>query len=127
MSSRRLIVSSIACALFSVAGVAAPVSAQDALKVAPTAFAEKVANDHVRVLDYHSKPGNKEAMHGHPACVIYVVIGGKLRYTFADGKTTEAELETGDVFYREPMTHAVENIGTTEIHAILVELEPVKK
>jgi len=40
-----------------------------------------------------------------------------------DGKTTEGELKTGDVLYRDPLTHAAENIGDTTLHMILVELK----
>ena len=40
-----------------------------------------------------------------------------------DGKTTESELVTGETLYREPLTHWAENIGTTTVHLILVELK----
>jgi hypothetical protein len=49
--------------------------------------------------------------------------GGKVRNHTADGKTAESELKTGEVLYREPLTHAAENIGTTTMHFILVELK----
>lgn len=35
----------------------------------------------------------------------------------------EAELKTGDVLYREPQTHWVENIGTTPLHFLVTELK----
>jgi hypothetical protein len=37
--------------------------------------------------------------------------------------TTEGELKTGDALYRDPLTHAAENIGNTTMHMILVELK----
>jgi hypothetical protein len=49
--------------------------------------------------------------------------GGRYRNYAADGKTTEGELKTGDVLYRDPLTHAAENIGNTTIHMILVEFK----
>jgi hypothetical protein len=52
-----------------------------------------------------------------------LISGGKIRNNFADGKVAEAELKTGDVLYREPQTHWVENIGTTIIHFLLLELK----
>jgi hypothetical protein len=55
--------------------------------------------------------------------VIYVLAGGKVRNYAADGKTTEVELKTGEVLYRDPLTHAAENIGNTTMHMILVELK----
>ena len=83
----------------------------------------KLENSHVRVIEGVLQPGNKERMHSHPAFVTYVIAGGKIRNNFADGKVVETELKTGDVLYREPQTHWVENIGTTTIHFLLVELK----
>ena len=40
-----------------------------------------------------------------------------------DGASAEAEFKDGDVLFREPVTHWAENIGTTAIHLILVELK----
>ena len=80
-------------------------------------------NDRVRVLEATLPPGVKEAVHSHPAYVIYVLEGGKYRNYAADGKTSEGELKTGEVLYRDPLTHAAENIGGTTMHMILVELK----
>ena len=35
----------------------------------------------------------------------------------------EYEFVTGDTLYRDPITHWAENIGSTTIHLILVELK----
>jgi quercetin dioxygenase-like cupin family protein len=99
-----------------------PVWAQDPVAVNKTVKV-KFENERVRVLEAELPPGVKEQVHSHPAYVIYVLAGGKVRNYAADGKTTEAELKTGDVLYREPLTHAAENIGTTTMHFILVELK----
>jgi beta-alanine degradation protein BauB len=80
-------------------------------------------NSRVRVLEAVLKPGDKEKMHSHPAYVIYVISGGKVRNHAADGATTETELATGATIYREPITHWAENIGDTTMHLILVELK----
>ena len=80
-------------------------------------------NERVRVLEATLPPGAKEALHAHPAYVIYVLAGGKSRNHAADGTTTEAELTTGQTIYREPLTHWAENIGTTTIRLVLVELK----
>jgi quercetin dioxygenase-like cupin family protein len=55
--------------------------------------------------------------------VIYVIEGGKTRTHGADGTTTENEFKTGDVIYRDPVTHWAENIGTSTIRLVLVELK----
>ena len=43
--------------------------AQDVVKVAPDQFKVVLENEHVRVLEFRMKPGEKEAMHTHPATV----------------------------------------------------------
>jgi quercetin dioxygenase-like cupin family protein len=80
-------------------------------------------NDRVRVLEATLPPGAKEQVHSHPANVIYVLEGGRFRNYAADGKITESTLRTGEVIYRDPLTHAGENIGDTTMHLILVELK----
>lgn len=98
-------------------------SAQDPVAVNSKTIKVKFENDRVRVLEAELPPGTKEQVHSHPAYVIYVQAGGRVRNYAADGKTTETELKTGDVLYRDPLTHAAENIGKTTMHMILVELK----
>jgi beta-alanine degradation protein BauB len=101
--------------------------AQDPVKVAPQAFKERLNNDKVRVLEYSSKPGDKEAMHSHPACLLYVIQGSKFKSTTADGVSKEIDYKTGDVLWRDALTHTGENVGTVEMKAILVELKQPRK
>jgi len=72
---------------------AIPALAQDPVKAAPQAFKEILNNSEVRVLEYSSKPGQKEAMHSHPAVLLYVIQGGKLKSTAPDG-TSKRKLST---------------------------------
>ena len=104
-------------------GIASAAFGQDPAKVAPKAFTEKLDNADVQVFQYDSKPGDKEPMHSHRVNMVYVVQGGKLRYTFPDGKTQDVEIKTGDYQWRPAIKHAVENTGTTEIKAVIVELK----
>ena len=115
----RLPLLSVLCLSFCVSGL----SAQDAEKATPKVVKLKLENERVRVLEALSNPGDKENMHSHPANIVYVIEGGKLRITTSDGKTTEVEFKAGDTLWREPVTHAAENIGTTRFHAIIVELK----
>jgi beta-alanine degradation protein BauB len=97
--------------------------AQDPAVVNAKTVHVKLENDRVRVLEAILQPGEKEQLHSHPAYVTYVIASGAIRNHFADGKTAETVLKTGDVLYRDPVTHWAENIGTTPIHLILVELK----
>ena len=103
--------------------VAPRATAQDAAAVTPKVVKVTLENDRVRVLNYISDPGDKEGWHSHPAMVVYVVTGGTLRISTPDGKSNDVEFKTGDVLYRAPITHSTENIGKTQLHAILVELK----
>jgi len=96
---------------------------QDPLVVNSKTIALKLENPRVRVLEATLRPGDKEQTHSHPAYVIYVIEGGKFRNHATDGTVTDGEFKTGDVIYRDPVTHWAENIGDTTIRLVLVELK----
>ncbi len=80
-------------------------------------------NERVRVFEAVLKPGDKEALHSHPRTVVYVIEGGKMRNHPETGPATEAELTPGQTTYREPLTHWAENIGTTTMRLVVVEMK----
>jgi len=106
-----------------VRGDAKIASTQDPLVVNSKTIALKLENQKARVLEATLKPGDKESLHSHPSYVIYVIAGGKYRNHATDGTVTEGEFKTGDVIYRDPVTHWAENTGNTTIRLILVELK----
>ena len=106
-----------------VRGDASVTRAQDPLIVNAKTIALKLENSRVRVLEATLKPGDKEQTHSHPAYVIYVIAGGKFRNHAQDGTVTDGEFKTGDVIYRESVTHWAENTGDTTIRLELVELK----
>jgi len=101
----------------------ARVTVQDPLVVNADTIKLRLENSRVRVLEATLKPGDKEKTHSHPAYVIYVIEGGKVRTHGVDGSVAEADFKTGDVIYREAVTHWAENIGKTTIRLELVELK----
>ncbi len=66
-------------------------------------------------------------MHSHPAYVVYAVSDFKVKFTYPDGKTAELEGKAGEAVWREAETHAAENVGTTELHVLNVELKGAAK
>ena len=97
-------------------------SAQDPTRLAPENYKVLLENSQLRAIEYRLKPGEKEPMHSHPCGVfVYFFNETKIKTTFPDGKTVEASSKVGDALWRDPITHAGENIGNTEAHALLVE------
>ncbi len=97
--------------------------AQDAAKVASESYKVLLENDRVRVLEYRIKPGMKDAMHSHPAYIVYAFTAGKIKFTLPDGKTFDREVNANEVSFTEAETHTTENEGSTESHGLLIELK----
>lgn len=97
--------------------------AQDPIKVAPDVYKVLLENDRVRVLEVRIKPGQKAAMHEHPASVEYFFNDAKAKFTPAGGKSQTRELKADTIAWAEPEKHASENPGTTEGHVLIFELK----
>jgi quercetin dioxygenase-like cupin family protein len=76
----------------------------------------------VRVLRYSPRIGEKTPMHSHPTCVVYVLKGGRVKYTMPDGSTKISELKTGETSIRPPVTHADEALD--DVETLLIEIKP---
>jgi len=120
--TRSLLLGAAASGLLVLAGFGAAL-AQDPAVVNAKTIRVKLENSRVRVFEAVLKPNDKEQLHSHPAYVIHVIAGGRIRSHGTDGKATEYELVTGDTLYRDPITHWAENIGSTTIHLVVVELK----
>ena len=96
-------------------------SAQDAMKYGLKHLTVLAEDEKVRVLRYAPHKGDKTPMHSHPASVVYIVKGGKVRYTLPDGTTKDAALKAGEALLRPPVTHADEALD--DVESILVELK----
>jgi len=79
---------------------------QDPVKTSPQYYKVLLENDQVRVLEYRLKAGEKEPMHSHPAGVVHVLSGAKLKFSYPDGRTEERAADTGETIWRDPTTHA---------------------
>lgn len=111
--------------LVALASLTAPTAAlaQDAAVVNPQTVTVRLENDRVRVLEATLPPGAREQPHSHPAYVMYVMSGSKVKNHLADGTVAEGEIVAGQTLYRDAVSHWAENVGTTPIHVILVELK----
>ena len=113
----------MALALAVTPGRAGDARAQDPVPRYPGNYTVMLENDRVRVMDFQLRRGAHEEMHMHPAHVLYVLTGFRIRFTFPDGTTKVRETKTGDVLYSEAVMHSPENIGDTDAHGILIELK----
>jgi quercetin dioxygenase-like cupin family protein len=81
-----------------------------------------LAEDHkVRVLRYAPHKGDKTPTHSHPSTVVYVLKGGRVKYTLPDGSTKTSELRTGEALIRPPVTHSDEALD--DVETILIEIK----
>jgi quercetin dioxygenase-like cupin family protein len=102
--------------------LAAPCWAQDVMRYHVKHITVLAEDANTRVLRYAARAGDKTPMHSHPASVVYVVKGGRVKITAPDGSVTITTLKTGTVSLRPPVTHADEALDDVEM--ILFERKP---
>jgi beta-alanine degradation protein BauB len=102
--------------------LAAPVLAQDVMRYHVRHITVLAEDANTRVLRYVAKAGDRTPMHSHPASVIYVIKGGRVKITALDGTATITTLKAGTASLRPPVTHADEALDDVEM--ILVEMKP---
>jgi hypothetical protein len=51
----------------------------------------------------------------------------KVRFTLSDGKTKEVKMRSGEATWSDAVSHAVDNLGTTEAHVLNIELKELDK
>jgi quercetin dioxygenase-like cupin family protein len=104
--------------------LAAPMAlAQDPVKVDANHYKVMFENDQVRVLRIHYNPKEKSVMHEHPASVVVFLSASKTRFNLPDGSATTDAGKAGQVKFTEAGKHLPEDIGTTPVEAVLVELK----
>lgn len=95
----------------------------DAVNVAPHLHTVIFEDDKMRVLKVIVKPGDKAGMHWHPQNINYILAGGMLRFEKEDGSFADVELTVGKVTSSPESSHGVENIGSTFVETVQVELK----
>jgi hypothetical protein len=101
---------------------------QDPVKVASKNVKVVFENHKVRVLEVRIKPGEKLPMHSHPPHLTYTLSSFKGKWVGPDGNVRIEEGKPSAWSWTEAITHNSENVGTTEIHALAIELkEPPRK
>lgn len=94
----------------------------DPTRTDPDRYSVVLENDRVRVLEYRDRPGDRTSLHQHPDMVIVPLSTFRRRLT-VDGRTVEVEKVAHEAGWVSAQSHLGENIGTTESHALFVELK----
>jgi beta-alanine degradation protein BauB len=101
--------------------LAAPALAQDVKRYHVRHITVLAEDANMRVLRYAAKAGDRTPMHSHPASVVYVIKGGRVKSIAPDGAVTIVTLKTGTAQIRPPVTHVDEAMDDVEM--ILVEMK----
>lgn len=112
-----------AVALSLLAALPFAASAQDPAAVAPETYKQTFDNERVRVFEVTFKKGASVAMHSHPDHVAYVVTGGKLEMTLADGTKHLIEAKPGQTIFLPAEAHSTRNVGSGNVRVIVTELK----
>lgn len=92
-------------------------------ETSPDTYSVLLEDDRVRILEMTLPAGESDSLHSHPAETAYFLKGGTVNIHLPGGEVNEAEIPDGGVISHEAWTHRVENVGATDIHAIVVEFK----
>jgi hypothetical protein len=95
---------------------------KDPITTDPTLYSVVFENERVRVLEYRDRPGDRTSLHSHPDMVIIPLSTFHRRLTVGD-RSGEVEKVAHEAGWVPAQAHIGENIGTTETHALFVELK----
>ena len=103
--------------------MSAAVNIPHALVTDPDKYKVVFENDHVRVIDYTDKPGEKTKLHHHQDSVLVMLSAFKRKLTFDNGKSVVVDIKGGEVVWNDEQSHIGENVGTTNTHVLFIELK----
>ena len=104
--------------------IAAPTAlAQDPVKVDAKHYKVMLDNDQVRVLKIRYGPKEKSVMHEHPAGVVVFLNNSKTKFTLPDGSKVDGGGKAGDAQFTDAGKHLPQNVVSTTLEAVLVELK----
>ena len=99
----------------------------DVLNASPDKYKVVLENDHVRVIQYTLKPGEKDNPHTHPPKTSYVISGGTFRVCPENEEPFDyVEVQGVTEWSDKTSKHYVENVGNTTITILLTEIKAVQ-
>lgn len=104
-----------------------PDQSLDVLTASPDKYKLVLENEHVRVIEYTLKPGEKDNPHTHPPKTSYVISGGTFRvYQENEEPFDYVEVKGITEWSDRTSKHYVENVGSTTITILLTEIKSVR-
>ena len=95
----------------------------DPIRVAPDSHKIAFENMFVRVLEVRVRPGSIEPRHRHPHGLSVYLARQDTRIT-VDGRAPQVtHREAGSFAWSDAVIHTVENVGSTEMHVLRIELK----
>ncbi len=99
----------------------------DVLTASPDKYKLVLQNEHVRVIEYTLKPGEKDNPHTHPPKTSHVISGGTFRvYPENEEPFDYVEVQGVTEWSDKTSKHYVENIGKTTITMLLTEIKAAR-
>lgn len=96
----------------------------DSVKVSPQTQKVIFENEFVRVIDDRIPVGVAEPKHRHPHGVTVALTDYDIEQNnYQTGKVTRSHRRQGEVNWTEETIHDVRNVGSTDSHAIRIELK----
>jgi quercetin dioxygenase-like cupin family protein len=98
----------------------------DPVVVSSDKYRVLLENEHVRMVEYQIKPGERDNWHTHPAKASYVVSGGSLKITTEQGESFLVDEEEGSAsWFGTVGKHYGENVGKTPVSIVFIEIKAI--
>ncbi|PCI31487.1 MAG: hypothetical protein COB53_13140 [Elusimicrobia bacterium] len=78
-------------------------------------------NEKVRVIEMRMAPGTGDNKHSHRDQTVHFIKGGQIKVHLEDGTHIDWDFPDGHTVWHEAWTHRLENVGSTHLHAIILE------
>lgn len=99
----------------------------DIVSASPDRARVLMENEHIRVVEYSLKPGERDEWHTHPPKSGYVVSGGRLKVYLENGDSLIADEATGSSFWDDYVgKHRAVNVGNSTITIVLTEIKSLQ-
>jgi len=94
---------------------------KDPVKESPKNYRLLLEDGNYRIVEMVLPAGTSDVEHSHPNEMVYFITGADVRIHLPGGESVELQIPDGHTMAHEPWTHRVENIGKTDLKAILFE------